>query len=157
MPNPVRILVVDDSKAVCTVVDKILRQCGFHEIEHVQSGANALQRLAAAKFDMIICDWEMEGMSGLDVLAHVRFRADTREIPFILMSAKKDPHWISEAKRLGANCMLSKPFNAQSLRDKIVQVGIAANVAFVAPAITEPHPIPEAAPADSTEGFHLLD
>lgn len=117
------VLVVDDALVVCGVVQRLLRQCGLSDIELVQSGADALARLAARKFDIIICDWEMPAMNGLDVLVRVRSRADLRGIPFILMSARRDPQWVAEATRLGANSMMVKPFDGAALREKLRQLG----------------------------------
>jgi CheY-like chemotaxis protein len=118
-----RILVVDDSATVCRVVESLLRQCGFEQIEVVHDGETALDRLAASPFEIIICDWEMEPLNGLEVLHQVRRSHKTKGIPFILMSAKKEPHWTSEAMQAGADCLIAKPFNAAMLRAKIAQVG----------------------------------
>ena len=118
-----RVLVVDDSTTVCRMVELLLRQCGFEQIEAVQDGKTALDRLAASPFEIIICDWEMEPITGLEVLHQVRRQQKTRGIPFILMSAKKEPNWIAEAMQAGADCLLAKPFNAAMLRAKIAQIG----------------------------------
>jgi two-component system, chemotaxis family, chemotaxis protein CheY len=118
-----RILLVDDSTTVCRMVEILLRQCGFEQIEVAHDGKTALDRLAASSFEIIICDWEMEPMTGLDVLHQVRRQQRTRDIPFILMSAKKDPQWILEATQAGADCLLAKPFTAAMLRAKIAQIG----------------------------------
>ena len=126
------VLVVDDSVAACRMVAKLLRQCGVKNVEHVQTGAAALERLAAAKFDAVICDYEMAPMSGLDVLAGVRGRADLRETPFILMSARRDGRWIAQGGRLGADCMLAKPFDAATLQQKMRQLGLVPKTAMAA-------------------------
>ena len=123
MPDNRRVLVVDDSATVCHLVELLLRQCGFEKIEVVHDGQSALDRLAAAFFEVIICDWEMEPMSGLEVLHHIRRRQETKGTPFILMSAKKEPHWVLQATRAGADCLIAKPFNAAMLRAKIAQIG----------------------------------
>jgi two-component system chemotaxis response regulator CheY len=74
-------------------------------------------------FDIIICDWEMEPMSGPEVLHRVRRHPRTKAIPFILMSAKKEPRWVLEAMQAEANCLLAKPFDSAPLKAKIAQVG----------------------------------
>jgi two-component system, chemotaxis family, chemotaxis protein CheY len=74
-------------------------------------------------FDIIICDWEMEPMSGPEVLHRVRRHPRTKAIPFILMSAKKEPRWVLEAMQAEANCLLAKPFDSATLKAKIAQVG----------------------------------
>lgn len=115
------VLVVDDSKAICLIVDALLRKCGFENIESVQSGSAALGRLKESAFDFIICDWEMEPMNGLQVLDQLRRHPKTRQIPFILMSAKKDPRWVVEALQAGADCLIAKPFDVAKLKAKIQQ------------------------------------
>jgi two-component system chemotaxis response regulator CheY len=117
-----RILVIDDSTTVCRMVDMLLRKCGFEHIDAVNDGPAALQRLRQTPVSIILCDWEMEPMSGLEVLHHVRRGRDTRDIPFILMSARKEPHWVLQATQSGADCLLVKPFDADTLRQKIGQV-----------------------------------
>jgi two-component system chemotaxis response regulator CheY len=122
-----RVLVVDDSPTVCRMVETLLRECGFEQIEAVQDGKTALDRLRTSPFEIIICDWEMEPMNGLEVLNGVRRRQETRAIPFILMSAKKEPRWVLEAKQAGADCLISKPFDATTLRGKIAQISSLRN------------------------------
>jgi two-component system chemotaxis response regulator CheY len=93
------------------------------KIEVVHDGNTALDRLTSSRFDIIVCDWEMEPMTGLEVLHQVRYQKRTQHIPIILMSAKKEPHWIFEATQAGADCLIAKPFNAAMLRAKIAQIG----------------------------------
>jgi len=118
-----RVLIVDDSKTVCSVIEKILHSCGFAEIEAVQYGQEALDRLRAAHFDIIICDWEMSPMSGIDVLNKVRAETSVKHTHFILMSAKRDMDWILAAKRAGADGLITKPFTPDTLKQKISQLG----------------------------------
>jgi two-component system, chemotaxis family, chemotaxis protein CheY len=118
-----RVLLVDDSTTVCTVVEKILRECGFEQIEVVQDGNAALACMKNSEFEIILCDWEMTPMSGVDVLKEVRQDPEVKDTPFILMSAKKEPQWIVAAKKAGADCMITKPFSAATLKDKINQLG----------------------------------
>ncbi len=117
-----RVLVIDDSTTVCSVVEKILRSCGFEKIEVMQDGKAALSRMIESPFHIIICDWEMEPMSGVDILKEVRSNPITKSVSFILMSAKKEPHWIMAAKKAGADSMLTKPFDAHTLKSKIAQL-----------------------------------
>lgn len=116
-----RVLVVDDSKAICLVVEALLRKCGFENVETVQNGKAALDRMIVSTFDFIICDWEMEPMNGLQVLDQLRRHPKFRTIPFILMSGKKEPRWVVEALEAGADCMIAKPFDAAKLKAKIDQ------------------------------------
>lgn len=117
-----RVLLIDDSTTVCSVVEKILRSCGFDQVEIAHDGKTALESIQKAPFEIIICDWEMEPISGIDVLKEVRSQDATENTPFILMSAKKEPHWIMAAKKAGADCMITKPFDATMLKTKIGQL-----------------------------------
>jgi two-component system, chemotaxis family, chemotaxis protein CheY len=117
-----RVLIVDDSPTVCRMVEKLFRQCGFIEIESVNDGAAALDRLRKSPFEIVICDWHMEPITGLNVLRDIRARQETRAISFILMSAKNDPVWVGDARSAGADCLLAKPFDAAKLRAKIAQL-----------------------------------
>ena len=117
-----RILVVDDSATVCRMVDTLLRKSGFENIDVVSDGRAALERLRSTPYELILCDWEMQPMNGLEVLYHVRRAPESRAIPFILMSAKKDPHWVLQATQAGADCLIAKPFDADTLRAKIGQI-----------------------------------
>jgi two-component system chemotaxis response regulator CheY len=125
MADSRRILLVDDSATVCRMVDILLRKCGFEHIDAVNNGPAALERLRTTPYDIIFCDWEMEPMNGLSVLHRVRRSPETATIPFILMSAKKEPHWVLQATQAGANCLISKPFDADTLRAKIGQLAPA--------------------------------
>jgi two-component system chemotaxis response regulator CheY len=122
-----RVLVVDDSAATCRVVEALLRKIGFGQIDVVHDGKTALERIHTSDFDIIVCDWEMESMSGLEVLHRVRRHPTKRTTPFILMSAKKEPRWVLEATQAGASCLLVKPFDATTLRTKIAQIGVISN------------------------------
>ena len=118
-----RVLLVDDSTTVCSVVEKILRDCGFEQITVVHDGPTALDRLQKDTFEIVLCDWEMSPMSGVDVLTEVRRNAGSKDTSFILMSAKKELQWIMAAKKAGADSLITKPFNAETLKSKIAQLG----------------------------------
>lgn len=117
-----RVLVVDNSSMAGGVVEKLFRNCGFEQVEVVHGGQAALDRLEQEAFEIIICDWEMTPMSGVDVLNVVRRHPEGKYASFILMSARKEPHWIMAAKKAGANCMITKPFDADTLKAKINQL-----------------------------------
>ena len=125
MPDNRRVLVIDDSETVCRMVDMLLRKCGFEHIDVVHDGVAALERMSGTSFDLVLCDWEMEPMTGLDVLHQVRRSPMSRNTPFILMSAKKEPHWVLQATQSGADCLLVKPFDVGTLKAKISQVAAA--------------------------------
>jgi two-component system chemotaxis response regulator CheY len=126
MADARRVLVVDDSIVVCKLVEKILRSCGFEHVELAQDGELALEYLEKTIFDFIICDWEMQPMSGIDILNEVRLDRQFKKTRFILMSAKREPHWVLAAKKAGADAIIPKPFDPEMLMQKINQIGARA-------------------------------
>jgi two-component system chemotaxis response regulator CheY len=120
-----RVLLVDDSAVVCRMVETLLRTIGFEQIEVAHDGSPAPERLQASRFEIISCDWEMEPINGLEVLRQVRGRQETKSVPLVLMSARKDPQWVSAAMEAGADCLIAKPFGAATLKAKIHQIGHA--------------------------------
>lgn len=124
MADAWRVGVVDDSIVACKLVERILRSCGFEHIKLAQDGKTALEYVGKADFDFIICDWEMQPMSGIDALNEVRRDTQAKKTLFILMSAKKAPHWLQAAKKAGADAVIPKPFDADMLnmlKEKIAQ------------------------------------
>jgi two-component system chemotaxis response regulator CheY len=117
-------MIVDDSATVCGVIERILRSCGFVEIEALHHGQAALDRMQAVPFDIVICDWETASVSGIDVLK-ARHEANSKDTHFILMSAKKDMEWVLAARKAGADGLITKPFTAAMLRQKIDQLSLA--------------------------------
>lgn len=116
------VLIVDDLHTMTRIVDSMLRKCGFTRIEQVHDGATALQRLRDRTFLLVLSDWEMPEMTGLDLVRAVRADATIRSVPFIIMSASAKPQDAEEAIAAGANTFLTKPFNLTTLRDVIVNL-----------------------------------
>lgn len=117
-----KILIVDDFKTMLRIVDGLLRQLGFKNILEATDGKMALEKLKSEKFDMILSDWNMEPMSGFDLLKAVRADADLKAIPMILITAESKPENIIAAKQAGVNNYIVKPFNAVTLKEKLTAV-----------------------------------
>lgn len=117
-----RILVVDDFKTMLKVIESILRQLGFKNIDTATDGTKALEALRASKFDLVLSDWNMEPMSGIDLLKHVRADAALKHLPFILITAESKAENIIAAKQAGVNNYIIKPFNANTLKEKLSAV-----------------------------------
>lgn len=117
-----RILIVDDFKTMLKIVESMLRQLGFTQIEEATDGTTALQKLRNAKFDMVLSDWNMEPMTGLDLLKEVRADATLKHLPFILITAESKTENIIAAKQAGVNNYIVKPFNANTLKEKLSAV-----------------------------------
>ena len=117
-----RILIVDDFKTMLKIVDSMLRQLGFSQIEEATDGTMALQKLKNSKFDLVLSDWNMEPMTGLDLLKQVRLDPALKHLPFVLITAESKTDNIIAAKQAGVNNYIVKPFNANTLKEKLTAV-----------------------------------
>ena len=116
------ILIVDDYKTMLRIIRNLLRQLGFTNIDEATDGSQALQKLRQANFDLIISDWNMEPMTGLQLLREVRGDAKLKHIPFIMVTAESKTENVIAAKEAGVSNYIVKPFNAETLKGKMVSV-----------------------------------
>lgn len=117
------ILIVDDYKTMLRIIRNLLNQLGFNNIEEATDGEAALGELAKKKFDLVISDWNMEPMSGLDLLKKVRGTEDHHQkIPFIMVTAESKTENVIAAKKAGVSNYIVKPFNAETLKTKMQTV-----------------------------------
>lgn len=116
------VLVVDDHATMRRILRQLLSQIGFTKIEEAADGTGALAMLRAEPFGLVISDWNMAPMSGIELLIEVRKDPKLKELPFILATAESKPENVIAAKKAGANNYIVKPFNAETLRGKIQSV-----------------------------------
>ena len=116
------ILIVDDYKTMLRIIRNLLKQLGFGNVDEATDGQNALEQLGKKKFDLIISDWNMEPMSGLDLLKTVRANEATKAIPFIMITAESKTENVLAAKQAGVSNYIVKPFNAETLKMKMSSV-----------------------------------
>jgi len=116
------ILIVDDYKTMLRIIRNLLRQLGFTNIDEATDGSQALQKLRQANFDLIISDWNIEPMTGLQLLREVRADAKLKHIPFIMVTAESKSENVIAAKEAGVSNYIVKPFNAETLKGKMVSV-----------------------------------
>ncbi len=119
-PATTNVLIVDDYKTMLRVIRNLLNQIGFVNVDEATDGSMALGMIGQKKYDLIISDWNMEPMTGLDLLKSVR--AANNNVPFIMVTAESKTENIIAAKTAGVNNYIVKPFNADTLRGKIVSV-----------------------------------
>jgi CheY-like chemotaxis protein len=113
-------LVVDDSQQIVNIVSKMLKErLKFGRVIGLTDGKEALQTLKEEQIDWVISDWEMPGVSGLELLKLVRGNPKTSDIPFILMSSRADKESLVEAVSAGVSDYISKPFSPATLDDKL--------------------------------------
>ena len=122
-PN-MNILIVDDHKTMLRIVRNILTQLSLKNIDEASDGQEALQKLARNKYDLVLSDWNMEPMTGLQLLQFVRKDSTYGHInvPFIMITAEARPENVIEAKKAGVDNYVTKPFNAETLESKIRNV-----------------------------------
>ena len=114
-----QILVVDDYNTMIRIIRNLLRQLGFENVDEASDGSAALARLRDKKDGLIISDWNMEPMTGYDLLKEVRSDPDLKSTPFIMVTAESKTENVIAAKKAGVNNYIVKPFNAQTLKTKI--------------------------------------
>ncbi len=119
-PQTASILIVDDYKTMRMVIRNLLIQIGFRNIDEANDGQMALERLKEKSYDLVISDWNMEPMTGLDLLKTVR--AANKNMPFIMVTAESKTENIVAAKQAGVNNYIVKPFSAETLKSKMTAV-----------------------------------
>jgi len=116
------ILVVDDYSTMIRILCNLLKQLGYQNIDNANDGATALAKMRAKRYGLVISDWNMEPMSGYDLLKHVRADTALATTPFIMITAESKTENVIAAKRAGVSNYIVKPFNAQTLQSKIAAV-----------------------------------
>lgn len=116
-----RVLVVDDHKTMIRIIKNLLVQLNIENIDEANDGQEALRKLAASKYDMVLSDWNMLPMTGLELLRCVRNDPTYghRNVPFVMITAEAKPENVMEAKAAGVDNYVIKPFNAETLETKI--------------------------------------
>lgn len=116
------VLIVDDYKTMLKIVGNLLRQLGFTNIDEATDGTMALSMFAQKNYGLVISDWNMEPMSGLDLLKQVRAGATNNKVPFIMVTAESKTENVIIAKQAGVSNYIVKPFNAETLKTKLTSV-----------------------------------
>lgn len=114
-----KVLVVDDSAVMRQIIKKNLKELGFTDLTEAEDGAAGLKKAGEGPFDLIVSDWNMPNMTGLEFLKAVRADAGLKGIAFIMVTSEADKEKIMEAVQAGVNQYIVKPFNAVQLEEKI--------------------------------------
>ncbi len=123
MPDlKMKILVVDDMSTMRRIIKNALRQLGFLNIEEAEDGQVALQKVKQWPVDLIITDWNMPNMDGLDLLKAIREDPTYKQIPVLMVTAQAEQKSVLEAIRAGATNYIVKPFTADTLKGKIDKI-----------------------------------
>ena len=116
------VLVVDDYSTMVRIIRNLLKQLGFADVDDAKDGASALEKMRARHYGLVISDWNMEPMTGYDLLRQVRSDPSLGDVPFIMVTAESKTENVIAAKKAGVNNYIVKPFNAQTLKSKIEAV-----------------------------------
>ena len=113
------VLVVDDYKTMVRIIRNLLRQLGFQHVDEAADGTEALEKMQQKRYGLIISDWNMDPMTGYELLQRVRADAQLTRTPFIMVTAESKTENVIAAKKAGVNNYIVKPFNAATLKGKI--------------------------------------
>ena len=113
------ILIVDDYKTMLKIIRNLLKQLGFSNVDEATDGSVALRKIHNKNYGLVISDWNMEPMSGLQLLKEVRLDAKLKGLPFIMVTAESKTENVIAAKESGVNGYIVKPFTAATLKSKI--------------------------------------
>lgn len=116
------ILVVDDYKTMVRIIQNLLKQLGFDNLDEAANGQEALGKLKANNYGLVISDWNMDPMTGYELLQSVRADSDLKSTPFIMVTAESKTENVIAAKKAGVNNYIVKPFNAATLKQKMISV-----------------------------------
>ncbi|MGM0560689.1 MAG: response regulator [Pseudomonadota bacterium] len=117
-----QILIVDDYKTMLRIIRNLLKQLGFNNVDEATDGAQALQKLRDKPYQLVISDWNMEPMSGLQLLKEVRTDTKLKDLPFVMITAESKSENVVAAKQAGVTNYIVKPFNAATLKNKLQAV-----------------------------------
>jgi two-component system chemotaxis response regulator CheY len=116
------VLVVDDYNTMIRILRNLLKQIGFADIDDAVDGSSALGKMRDKRYGLVISDWNMEPMTGYELLKEVRADPGLSKTPFIMVTAESKTENVIAAKKAGVNNYIVKPFNAQTLHSKIQAV-----------------------------------
>jgi two-component system chemotaxis response regulator CheY len=116
------IMIVDDYNTMLRIMKNLLRQLDFENIEEASDGSAALQKLKSGHFGLVISDWNMQPVTGLDLLRSVRADAQLKHLPFIMVTAESKTENVITAKQAGVSNYIVKPFTADTLKTKMESV-----------------------------------
>jgi two-component system, chemotaxis family, chemotaxis protein CheY len=118
----VKVLVVDDMSTMRRIVKNVLRQIGFSDIVEAENGQDALGKLKCGGFGLVVSDWNMPVMQGIDLLRAVRADPNLKSLPFLMVTAEAQKENIIEAVQAGVSNYIVKPFTAEALQEKLDKI-----------------------------------
>lgn len=117
-----KILIVDDFSTMRRIIKNLLRDLGFNNTQEADDGNTGLPMLQSGNFDFLVTDWNMPGMTGIDLLRAVRADERLMTLPVLMVTAEAKKEQIVLAAQEGVNGYIVKPFTAQTLKEKIEKI-----------------------------------
>lgn len=117
-----KVLIIDDQTTMLRIIRGQLKQLGFRDIDEAMDGGEALSKLRKGNFGLVLSDWNMDPMSGYELLQEIRADQILKGLPFIMVTAESSKEHVIAAKKAGVNNYIIKPFNADTLKAKISTV-----------------------------------
>ena len=122
MDKNMKILIVDDFSTMRRIIKNLLRDLGFNNTQEADDGNTALPILKGGGFDFLVTDWNMPGMTGIELLKAVRADSELSTLPVLMVTAEQKREQIVEAAEAGVNGYIVKPFTAQTLKEKLDKI-----------------------------------
>jgi two-component system chemotaxis response regulator CheY len=122
MDLSMKVLIVDDFATMRRIMKNILKQIGFTNIIEADDGTTALEELKKTSVDLIISDWNMPKMSGLELLKTVRKTDGLKDLPFLMVTAEAQKQNVIDAVQAGVSNYVVKPFTADAISDKLKKI-----------------------------------
>ncbi|MEW6739008.1 MAG: chemotaxis response regulator CheY, partial [Nitrospirota bacterium] len=119
----IKVLVVDDFPTMRRIVKNLLKQIGFENIDEAEDGVQALNKLKSGNYGLVVSDWNMPNMEGIDLLRNIRQEAEPlKNIPFLMVTAEAEKEKVIEAIKSGVDNYIVKPFTAEVLKEKLEKI-----------------------------------
>lgn len=122
MDLSMKVLIVDDFSTMRRILKNILKQIGFTDITEADDGTSALEALQKSRFDLVISDWNMPKMTGIELLKQIRSNGDLKDIPVLMVTAEAQKQNVIEAVKAGVSNYVVKPFTAEAITEKLEKI-----------------------------------
>ena len=117
-----KVIIVDDFATMRRILRNILKQIGFTNVSEADDGKTALKELKKEKYDLILCDWNMPEITGLELLNKIRSDDNLKKLPFVMVTAEAHKDNIVEAVKSGVSSYIVKPFTAETVSEKLNKI-----------------------------------
>jgi len=118
----IKVLVVDDFPTMRRIIKNLLKQLGFENVDEAENGEDALKKLRSSEYGLVVSDWNMPVMEGIELLKNVRSDPQLKDIPFLMVTAEAEKEKVIEAIKAGVDNYIVKPFTGEVLKEKLEKI-----------------------------------